>query len=204
MTSGRERELAALHRRMRACRKCLAAGYSIVPPAVFSGTIGARVLVVGQAPGSKEVAAQRPFHAGSGARLFEWLGRAGFEEDAFRREHYITSVTKCFPGKAPSGGGDRVPSRAERDLCRPFLDEQIRLIDPEVILLVGRLAVDAVLPGAGRFEDLIGKARRVDGRWIVPLPHPSGASRWHQVPANRKRIDAAIALLARLRRRLAL
>jgi uracil-DNA glycosylase len=204
VTSRRERELAALHRRMRACRKCLAAGYSIVPPAVFSGTIGARVLVVGQAPGSKEVAAGRPFHAGSGARLFEWLGRAGFEEDAFRREHYITSVTKCFPGKAPSGGGDRVPSRAERDLCRPFLDEQIRLIDPEVILLIGRVAVDAVLPGAGRFEDLIGKARRVDGRWIVPLPHPSGASRWHQIPANRKRIDAAIALLARLRHRLAL
>jgi uracil-DNA glycosylase len=204
LTSRRERELATLHRRMRACRRCLAAGYSIVPPAVFSGTIGARILVVGQAPGSKEVAARRPFHAGSGARLFEWLGRAGFEEDAFRREQYITSVTKCFPGKAPSGGGDRVPSRAERDLCRPFLDEQIRLIDPEVIVLVGRVAVDAVLPGAGRFEDLIGRARRVDGRWIVPLPHPSGASRWHQVPANRRRIDAAIALLARLRRRLAL
>jgi uracil-DNA glycosylase len=204
LTSRRERELAALHRRMRACRRCLAAGYSIVPPAVFSGTIGARVLVVGQAPGSKEVAARRPFHAGSGARLFEWLGRAGFEVDAFRREQYITSVTKCFPGKAASGGGDRVPSRAERDLCRPFLDEQIRLIDPEVILLIGRVAVDAVLPGAGRFEDLIGKARRVDGRWIVPLPHPSGASRWHQIPANRKRIDAAIALLGRLRRRLAL
>jgi uracil-DNA glycosylase len=202
LTSRRERELAALHRRMRACRRCLAAGFSIVPPAVFSGTIGARVLVVGQAPGSKEVAARRPFHAGSGARLFEWLGRAGFEEDAFRSEQYITSVTKCFPGKAASGGGDRVPSRAERDLCRPFLDEQIRLIDPEVIVLVGRVAVDAVLPGAGRFEDLIGKAKRVDGRWIVPLPHPSGASRWHQIPKNRKRIDAAIALLDRLRRRL--
>ena len=202
MTSRRERELAALHRRMRACRRCLAAGYSIVPPAVYSGTIGARILVVGQAPGSKEVAAERPFHAGSGARLFEWLGRAGFEEDDFRREQYITSVTKCFPGKAASGGGDRVPSRAERELCRPFLDEQIRLIDPEVIVLVGRVAVDAVLPEAGRFEDLIGKAKRVDGRWLVPLPHPSGASRWHQVPANRKRIDSAIALLARLRRRL--
>jgi uracil-DNA glycosylase len=132
------------------------------------------------------------------------LGRAGFEEDDFRREQYITSVTKCFPGKAASGGGDRVPSRAERELCRPFLDEQIRLIDPEVIVLVGRVAVDAVLPEAGRFEDLIGKAKRVDGRWLVPLPHPSGASRWHQVPANRKRIDSAIALLARLRRRLAL
>jgi len=204
VTSRRERELAALHRRMRACRRCLAAGYSIVPPAVYSGTIGARILVVGQAPGSKEVAAERPFHAGSGARLFEWLGRAGFEEDDFRREQYITSVTKCFPGKAASGGGDRVPSRAERELCRPFLDEQIRLIDPEVIVLVGRVAVDAVLPEAGRFEDLIGKAKRVDGRWLVPLPHPSGASRWHQVPANRKRIDSAIALLARLRRRLAL
>lgn len=200
MTSRRERELAAVHGRMRACRRCLAAGHLIVPPAVFSGTVGARILVVGQAPGSKEVAAGRPFHAGSGARMFEWLGRAGFKEAQFRRAQYITSVTKCFPGKAALGGGDRVPSRAERDLCRPFLDEQIRLVDPEVILLVGRVAVDGVLSAAGRFEDLIGNVERVDGRWILPLPHPSGASRWHQIPANRKRIEAAIRRLARLRR----
>jgi len=202
--SRRARQLAALHARMRACRRCLAAGYTITPPAIFSGSHSARIMVIGQAPGSKEVAANRPFHAGSGARLFQWLGRAGFDEAQFRREQYITSVTKCFPGKAPAGSGDRVPTRAERDLCRPFLDEQLHLIDPEVILLVGRLAVDAILPGAGRFEDVIGTTQRVDGRWVLPLPHPSGASRWHQSDGNRARIDAAIRRLARLRNRLKL
>lgn len=159
---------------------------------------------MGQAPGSKEVEASRPFHAGSGARLFQWLGRAGFDEDRFRRDQYITSVTKCFPGKASSGGGDRVPSRVERDLCRLFLEEQLRIVDPEVVILVGRLAVDTLMPGAGRFEDLIGKQKRIDGRWVLPLPHPSGASRWHQVEANRERIEQAIRRLARLRRRLQL
>jgi uracil-DNA glycosylase len=97
-----------------------------------------------------------------------------------------------------------VPSRAERDLCRPFLEEQIRLVNPDVVIPVGRVAVNALLSGVGRFEDLIGTVRRVDGRWIVPLPHPSGASRWHQLEANRTRIDRAIRHLARLRRRLGL
>lgn len=189
---------------MRACRRCLAAGHPITPPAIFSGPVTARIMVVGQAPGSKEIAADRPFHAGSGARLFQWLGRAGFDEMQFRREQYITSVTKCFPGKAARGSGDRVPSRAERDLCRPFLEEQIRLVNPDLVIPVGRVAVNALLSGVGRFEDLIGTVRRVDGRWIVPLPHPSGASRWHQLEANRTRIDRAIRHLARLRRRLGL
>ncbi|HET7010887.1 MAG TPA: uracil-DNA glycosylase family protein [Anaerolineales bacterium] len=189
---------------MKACRRCLEAGYAIEPPAVFSGKLGARVMVVGQAPGSKEVAADRPFHAGSGARLFDWLRRAGFDEAAFRRDQYITSVTKCFPGKAATGGGDRAPSKAEQALCRPFLDAQLELIRPEVVILVGRLAIDALHPEAGPFEQIIGTAQEKDGRWYVPLPHPSGASRWHQVEANRRKIDRAIRHLDRLRRRLSL
>jgi uracil-DNA glycosylase len=189
---------------MKSCRRCRAAGYFIRPPAVFSGALGARIMVVGQAPGEQEVEAGRPFHAGSGRRLFEWLGRAGFDEIGFRRDQYITSVTKCFPGKANAGGGDRAPSRAEQALCRPFLEAQLEWIDPELVIPVGRLAIDALLPGAGRFEDLIGKAIRQGSRWFVPLPHPSGASRWHQVPANRRKIEQAIRNLDRLRRRLRL
>jgi uracil-DNA glycosylase len=161
-------------------------------------------MVVGQAPGSKEIVADRPFHAGSGARLFEWLGRAGFDELDFRRTQYITSVTKCFPGKAASGGGDRAPSKAEQALCRPFLKAQLELIGPEVVIPVGRLAVDALLPDAGSFEKLIGSIQRIAGRWFVPLPHPSGASRWHQTPANRRKIERAIRHLDRLRRKLEL
>jgi uracil-DNA glycosylase len=159
-------------------------------------------MVVGQAPGSKEIIAGRPFHAGSGARLFEWLGRAGFDELEFRRTQYITSVTKCFPGKAASGSGDRAPSRAEQSLCRPFLEAQLKLISPEVVIPVGRLAVDALLPDAGTFEKLIGTVQRIGGRWYVPLPHPSGASRWHQTEDNRRKIDRALRHLKRLRLKL--
>jgi len=200
----RQRRLSNLHGRMTACRLCPAANYPIVPPAVFSGTAEARIMVVGQAPGSQEVTAGRPFHAGSGARLFQWLERAGFEEIAFRRDQYITSVTKCFPGKAASGGGDRAPSKAEQALCRPFLDAQIGLVDPEIIVPVGRIAVETFLPISGRFDKTIGTVEKIDGRWLVPLPHPSGASRWHQGEANRRKIDRALRELDRLRRRLRL
>ena len=74
----RKAALDALHRRMRHCRRCLELGCTIVPPAIFTGGIGARVMIVGQAPGSREVEARRPFHAQSGTRLFQWLAQAGF------------------------------------------------------------------------------------------------------------------------------
>ena len=76
--------LQQLHEEMRACRRCLEAGHDIVPGAVFQGRLGARVMLIGQAPGVTEVEAKRPFNAGSGRRLFQWLGAAGWEEDTFR------------------------------------------------------------------------------------------------------------------------
>ena len=111
--------LTELHKEMRACRRCLEAGHEIVPGAVFRGSAGAEVLLIGQAPGVTEVEAKRPFNATSGTRLFQWLGEAGWDEDAFRARHYMTAVTKCYPGKdTKSGKGDRVPSKEEQALCR--------------------------------------------------------------------------------------
>jgi uracil-DNA glycosylase len=175
---------------MDGCRLCLEAGHDIFPRAIYSGGVKAKVMIIGQAPGITEKEAGRPFNAGSGTRLFQWLAAAGFSEDDFRRTQYMTAVTKCYPGKS-KGGGDRVPSRGEQALCRPYLDAEIELVDPRLILPVGRLAVELFFGGAPLAE-VIGSEIRVDGRWIVPLPHPSGASRWHQVPENRKRIERAI------------
>jgi uracil-DNA glycosylase len=90
------------------------------------------MMTIGQAPGITEVEAERPFNAGAGKRLFQWLARAGTDEDWFRETQYMTSVTKCYPGHAKGGSGDRVPSRAEQKLCYPFLDREIRLVSPEV------------------------------------------------------------------------
>jgi uracil-DNA glycosylase family 4 len=185
-------ELSGLQARMRSCRKCLEAGHDIVPKAIFSGGRQAQIMIIGQAPGVTEVEAGRPFNAGSGSRLFDWLGRIGLDEAEFREEQYMTSVTKCFPGKASGGSGDRVPSRAERDLCRPFLDAEIRLVDPRVIVPVGRLAINLFYPSRAPLSEIIGTQKRWVNRWVVPLPHPSGASRWHQIAANRERIQRAL------------
>lgn len=194
--------LAALHATMDGCRLCLDAGHDIYPRAIYSGVPGARIMTVGQAPGITEKDAGRPFNAGSGTRLFQWLGEAGIDEDWFRSTQYMTSVTKCFPGKAKSGGGDRVPSRAEQAFCRPYLDEEIALVDPALIIPIGNLAIHIFFPEKPKLVDLIGTQKQVDGRWVVPLPHPSGASRWPQVEANRRLIEQAVGLIGGHYRRL--
>jgi uracil-DNA glycosylase len=152
-------------------------------------------MLVGQAPGVTEVQAQRPFNASSGRRLFRWLAEAGFEETEFRARYHMTAVTKCYPGKHPKGKGDRKPSRAEQELCRPFLEQELRLVQPKVLLAVGGLAIETLLNQKLRLADAVGRVFEVDGRWILPLPHPSGASLWPNPPENQAKIQQALLLL---------
>jgi len=187
--------LPELQAAMKECRACQNAGYEIYPPAVFSGRDSAQFMTIGQAPGITEQEAERPFNAGSGTRLFGWLARAGIEEDWFRKTQYMTSVTKCYPGRQTTGSGDRVPTRHEQSLCRPFLDQEIELVDPRVIVPIGRLAINLYFPSKLVLKEIIGTQLEVDGRWVVPLPHSSGASRWHQIKENRELIKKAISLL---------
>jgi uracil-DNA glycosylase len=187
--------LADLHARLRACQLCLDAGHDIFPRAIFSGGIGSRILLIGQAPGITEKEAGRPFNAGSGTRLFRWLAEAGIDESWFRRTQYMTAVTKCYPGRAKSGSGDRVPSRREQELCRPYLDGELALIDPHLVIPVGKLAIGLFFPADQTLENIIGTRKKDGNHWVVPLPHPSGASRWHQLEANRERVRQAIGLI---------
>lgn len=152
-------------------------------------------MTIGQAPGITEKDAGRPFNAGSGTRLFKWLADAGIEETWFRKTQYMTSVTKCYPGRSNSGSGDRVPSRDEQSLCLPYLEQEIRLINPKLIIPIGRLAINLYFSKSLSLTRIIGTQKRVDGRLIVPLPHPSGASRWHQIESNRLLVDEAIKLI---------
>lgn len=186
---------------MHACRLCVQAGYEIFPRAIFSGAPGARVMIIGQAPGVTEKEAGRPFNAGSGSRLFRWLAEAGVDESWFRSTQYMTSVTKCYPGRSRSGGGDRVPSRREQQLCRPYLEAEIALINPALIIPVGRLAISLFYSPGFALEEVIGSEKQVGDAWVAPLPHPSGASRWHQSEENRRRVQQALAVIgARLKR----
>lgn len=188
-------EWAALQAEMRACRLCMEADYEIAPGAVFSGPAPASLMLVGQAPGVTEAQVKRPFNASSGTRLFQWLAEAGIEETDFRKRYYMTAVTKCYPGKHPSGKGDRKPSRAEQKLCRPFLERELALVQPGVLLAVGGLAIETLLGESLRLNEVVGRVFEVGGRYVLPLPHPSGASLWPNRPENQALIVQATTIL---------
>lgn len=186
-------QLTALHTDLEKCRLCAEAGHHIDSQPIFSRLPAARMMLIGQAPGEIERGLGYPFGGEAGKRLFRWMERVGWDEKTFRNTCYITSVTKCFPGKSPKGEGDRVPSAAERKLCRPWLDGELALVKPELIVPVGRLAVNLFYPPKTKLTDVIGESITDEqGRRIVPLPHPSGSSRWLNDPRNVGRLDRAI------------
>ncbi len=168
-------------------------GPVIAAPAVLS-----RVLLLGQAPGPHEGKVGRPFGWTAGKTLFAWLERIGIDEQVFRSQVFMAAVCRCFPGKS-SGGGDRVPSRSEITNCRPWLARELEIIEPCLLIPVGRLAIHQVLPGT-KLVDVIGQRHRVrlEGHELdaIPLPHPSGASTWHRTEPGIGLLDQALDLLS--------
>src|SRR5207249_8430017 len=126
-----------------------------------------------------------------------------FPAGYFREHVYLTSLTRCFPGKSRSGNGDRAPSRPEIALCHPFLDREFQLIQPKVVMLVGKMAIDAFV-GKRLLSDTVGQVFEIEGRSYLPLPHASGVSRWLNDAANQARLNQALRELSRLRQELGL
>jgi len=156
-------------------------------------------MLIGQAPGKVEAGSGKPFSGRAGRTLFRWLERAGFDETTAREKIYISAVTRCYPGAHPGGRGDRVPTREEQDRCADWLEAELRIIRPALVIPVGRLAIERFLPRLP-LNELIGTSRTVDhagGRSVViPLPHPSGASSWIHEPGNKALVDKAVDLIA--------
>jgi uracil-DNA glycosylase len=149
-------------------------------------------MIVGQAPGVVEGEERRPWRGRAGRTLRDWLD---MEEEEFYETFYCVSVTRCYPGRHPSGRGDRLAAPREIELCRFWLDWELRLVAPAVILPVGGLATRRLL-GMSRLADSIGSRFRLGDAVAVPLPHPSGASAWLNERANRARLGDALRLVA--------
>lgn len=186
-----ERHVSAL----RQCARCP----DVFGPPVLGAVPAARVYLMGQAPGPKEQAQGKPFVWTAGTTLFKWFASIGVDEETFRKRVYMGAVIRCFPGKLAGKQGDRRPSRKEMELCRAHRETEFALLAPELVLLVGKMAIDLYLPGK-TLNDLVGRtvaisegARQFDA---LPLPHPSGLNRWIQKDPGKSLLNQALRELA--------
>jgi uracil-DNA glycosylase len=181
--------------RLAACRQC-GHGPEIQP--IVSNARAPRAMLVGQAPGQVETSGGKPFAGRAGRTLFRWLERAGLDEPTARDLLYISAITRCYPGPHPAGRGDRVPSVAERARCADWLEDELRIIRPSVVVPVGRLAIDRFL-GARALDEVVGREHEIEhaggSAVAIPLPHPSGASSWVHQTGNKTLLERALDLL---------
>ena len=167
-------------------------------PPVVGQPIASPLLLIGQAPGDKEPALGRPFAWTAGKTLFKWFATIGLDETEFRERAYMAAVCRCFPGKRPRGG-DRVPDAQEIAACNGWLQREIVLLQPQLLVPVGKLAivqflaVDKLVEVIGRLHQVELQGRPID---VLPLPHPSGASTWHRMPPGKELLEHALQLLA--------
>jgi uracil-DNA glycosylase family 4 len=195
----RTEALRRLEAQVLACRACEERGYIERACPLFHNLPTADIMLIGQAPGRLSCERRRHFAGPGGRTLRLWLQHAGLGAGDFERRVFLTSLTRCFPGPAPSGSGDRRPSLEECALCRPYLDAELAIIRPRLVLLVGKMAIDAFVPGAAqrRLDEVVGTTYREGERLYVPLPHPSGRSRWLNDPRHRALLAQALAHVRR-------
>ncbi len=192
----KERPSLETHQRaLVQCRRCP----KMEGPVVMGAPVRSKILLIGQAPGFKEIEVRKPFAWTAGKTLFKWFDTIGLDEDAFRERVYMAAVCRCFPGKNPKGG-DRVPDRDEIANCAPWLTSEIALLEPELVIPVGKLAISQLME-VDKLKDVVGQRFELDVHGfvsdVVPLPHPSGASTWHRMEPGKTLLSGALALIER-------
>ena len=191
------RSLASVQRDLARCRACAEAGYPLESLSIVQPYRGQHAYMFGQAPGKQEGLERLPWRGRAGRTLRRWLE---LDEDAFYATFYCASVTRCYPGPAPSGRGDRTPTPREQQLCSFWREWELELTRPRLIVSVGGLAARRLLR-VKTITECVGVRYELDDAVAIPLPHPSGASGWLNDPANRARVaDAAATIRHELRR----
>src|SRR3978361_525386 len=133
----------------------------MIRPVVRGGGVMSSVMLIGQAPGIKEGPAGKPFAWTAGKTMFQWFQQIGLDEEQFRAGVYMAAVCRCFPGKAVSkSGGDRVPSGDEIESCSKHLEAEARILRPQLVIPVGKLAIGQLFPDVEQLVDIVGTQQR--------------------------------------------
>ena len=196
MESCRQRLLENHVARLRCCRRCP----RVIPPPVSGGAIVSDIMVIGQAPGVREPTLKRPFAHTAGKTLFRWFEEfCGLDEFTMRSQIYFAAVIRCFPGKAPSGS-DRVPANDEIRNCSGWMNAELEILRPRLVIPVGRLAIMQFIDSE-KLDIIIGRSFLVSRGGLnfdlIPLPHPSGVSPWHKISPGRELLVRAMKKIAR-------
>jgi uracil-DNA glycosylase len=195
--ASRDQQLLDRHvARLLQCRRCP----RMLPPPVSGGPVRSKIMLIGQAPGVKEPVLGRPFAWTAGRTLFGWFQQfCGMSEEQVRAQIYFAAVCRCFPGKTPAGG-DRVPAPDEIRNCSTWMNDEIDLLQPLLIIPVGKLAIGQFLP-LEKLHQIIGRTFPIRDKHrafdLIPLPHPSGASPWHRIPPGLGLLGKAMRRIAR-------
>ena len=180
---------------LRGCRRCP----RVFAPPVVGAVTDASILLIGQAPGPREREVGYPFAWTAGTTLFRWFASIGVNEAWFREKVYMGAGIRCFPGKLPEKQGDRKPSRLEMENCSIHHRTEMRLLRPSLVILVGKMAIETLIPH-GRLDEVVGLAFAMEEEGhpytAIPLPHPSGLSRWIQKPEGKALVAQALELIA--------
>lgn len=186
--------LTVLQAEIQACRRCVEAGLLSEARPLVLGEAGATLFLIGQAPSRTDHESGAFYRGPAGRKLRGWFLEAGFTEEDFGTRIYAAAITKCFPGRHPGSSKDRVPSPAEQKLCRGWLDAELAMVNPKVMVLFGGLAIRTFL-SKEPLENLIGQTFVREGRLYLPLPHSSGASTWLNSPRNQDLLAEALQCL---------
>ncbi|TGD71103.1 hypothetical protein E4634_19870 [Mangrovimicrobium sediminis] len=187
--------LENLEKRMTQCRLCAGtlSKYGVVPRPIFSGGAEHPVFLLGQAPGITEYEKNAPFQGGAGQSIKALFKTCGLDD--FDRLVYQTSVTKCFPGRRKNSSTDRMPSVGEVANCLPFLEKQMKIVSPKLLVCLGGLSWKAFLklketdepgyclaeigitkPSEVKVPDVVGRQFKWRSTIVLPMIHPAGSA----------------------------
>ncbi len=176
------------------CKRC----ENMIGIPVVGGPVMSKIIIVGQAPGIKEGNMKKPFSWTAGKNMFKWFSSIGISEDKFRRNVYMSAVCRCYPGKNTNGSGDRVPSETEIKKCSQWLNSEIKILKPKLIIPLGKLAISQFIKFS-KLSEVIGKKivykknnYLID---IVALPHPSGLSTWYKKEPGKILLENALDII---------